>query len=248
MPNLPRSHKAYVRPAFQKRSTAKIRPLTGRPWRRLREKIMQRDKYLCQICLRAERITVAVECDHKIPIEHGGTDAPDNLQALCKRCHAIKTATEAVGAQNWPDWLPVPICPVTLVSGPPAAGKTTYAKQHAKREDVIIDLDDCFTDVCGMHGHAFDRNDREIEKKYLNAAIRWRNTQLADLSRKTSGKAYVIVGAPTDAECEWWISKLKAKHIRLIPDISECMLRIDPARQSAVTRWFELRRANSWRP
>ena len=33
--------------------------------------------------------------------------------------------------------------PVTLVCGPPAAGKTTYVPEHAKPGDVIIELDAC---------------------------------------------------------------------------------------------------------
>lgn len=31
--------------------------------------------------------------DHIIPREHGGTDEDANLETLCARCHAVKTAT-----------------------------------------------------------------------------------------------------------------------------------------------------------
>lgn len=31
------------------------------------------------------------EIDHVIEVSHGGVDAPDNLQALCPCCHAVKT-------------------------------------------------------------------------------------------------------------------------------------------------------------
>lgn len=30
------------------------------------------------------------------PVEDGGSDALDNLQALCRRCHLRKTAAEAI--------------------------------------------------------------------------------------------------------------------------------------------------------
>lgn len=31
------------------------------------------------------------EIDHIVEVSHGGQDAPDNLQALCPCCHAVKT-------------------------------------------------------------------------------------------------------------------------------------------------------------
>ena len=37
---------------------------------------------------------LATEVDHIVPKSAGGTDAMDNLQALCKSCHSRKTAKE----------------------------------------------------------------------------------------------------------------------------------------------------------
>ena len=74
----------------------------GRPWRRKRERVFNRDKFLCQICLSQGRIT-GVElsgpnagvCDHSIPLSQGGTDAEDNLQTICQSCDRRKTAKES---------------------------------------------------------------------------------------------------------------------------------------------------------
>lgn len=58
-------------------------------WRRLRLKALQRDHYLCQACLKKNRITKATEVHHIKPAE----DYPelaldlDNLTSLCWRCH-----------------------------------------------------------------------------------------------------------------------------------------------------------------
>jgi hypothetical protein len=104
---------------------------------------------------------------------------------------------------------------------------------------VIIDLDECFLDVCGTHGHTADR-------QYLSAALRWRNKQLADLSEKTTGRAYFIVGAPTAKECEFWVRKLHAEHVRLDPGKDVCLTRIDPYRQAIVGYWYESQRKNDW--
>lgn len=242
MPDSPPLHRTSTsRPAFTKRPAADQRTLTGRPWRRLRERVLIRDRYLCQACLRQQRVTVATEVDHIRALADGGAERDmANLQSLCRKCHSLKTALEGAGGASHPGWLPKPACPVTLVSGPPGAGKTTYARTHAGVEDVVIDLDDCFTDVCGVHGHTADR-------VHLPAALRWRNRQLADLARLRNLRAYVIVAAPTDAECQWWCTKLNAQHVRLLPDMDLCMTRVEPARQPLVRAWFEARRANDWR-
>lgn len=70
----------------------------GRPWRRLREQILERDGYLCQ-CQACEKRSVpliAHEVDHIKPIAQGGTDDPKNLQAINRDCHKAKTRAEAV--------------------------------------------------------------------------------------------------------------------------------------------------------
>ncbi|MGM8931400.1 HNH endonuclease [Salinicola halophyticus] len=67
----------------------------GRPWRRRRDRILERDKGLCQSCLRAGRVTPATEVDHIVNVQAGGTDADTNLEAICSPCHKSKTALEA---------------------------------------------------------------------------------------------------------------------------------------------------------
>ena len=64
----------------------------GRPWRRLREKIIFRDCYTCRSC---GVVTDAPEVDHIINVAQGGTDDESNLQTLCASCHKKKTARES---------------------------------------------------------------------------------------------------------------------------------------------------------
>ena len=67
----------------------------GRPWRRLRDSVMARDAYLCQPCKALDKLTLASEVDHIIPVSKGGKDQHDNLQAICDDCHKAKSQAEA---------------------------------------------------------------------------------------------------------------------------------------------------------
>ena len=63
------------------------------PWRRLRQRVLKRDGWECQI--RGPRcLGDATMVDHIIPVSMGGTDDEDNAQAVCKPCHDSKTARE----------------------------------------------------------------------------------------------------------------------------------------------------------
>ena len=61
-----------------------------RVWARIRRRVLERDGYRCQHCGRAGRL----EIDHRVRVEDGGGDEPENLQALCSACHIAKTRRE----------------------------------------------------------------------------------------------------------------------------------------------------------
>lgn len=74
----------------------------GRPWRRKRQRVFERDGYLCQICLeqgKEKYVTLhgslSGVCDHIIPKSQGGSDDESNLQAICQACDKIKTGIES---------------------------------------------------------------------------------------------------------------------------------------------------------
>ena len=68
--------------------------ITGRPLTRLRARLFARHP-LCAICEAAGRVSQATVRDHIIPLREGGTDAEENCQAVCQRCHDLKTAEES---------------------------------------------------------------------------------------------------------------------------------------------------------
>ena len=66
-------------------------------WRRLRKMYLNAHP-LCADPYGAHaargELVAATEVDHIVPKRQGGSDAEDNLQALCKPCHSRKTTQE----------------------------------------------------------------------------------------------------------------------------------------------------------
>ncbi|WP_157177302.1 HNH endonuclease [Sphingomonas prati] len=49
---------------------------------------------LCERCPDRGRTTLAVEVDHIVPLDKGGTDDDSNTRNLCKSCHLEVTAEQ----------------------------------------------------------------------------------------------------------------------------------------------------------
>jgi len=62
----------------------------GWKWEKIRERIIERDSGMCQVCFRPGN-----QVDHIIPKAKGGTDEPENLRCICKSCHATKTQRDS---------------------------------------------------------------------------------------------------------------------------------------------------------
>jgi HNH endonuclease len=115
-------------------------------WRSARIRFLTKHT-LCVKCKEQDnQLVAATEIDHIIP-HKGDYDLfwdTTNWQPLCHQCHSTKTAFEVAGdhATARPDWLPKARCKLTIVCGPPAAGKSTYVAAHKKPWDIVIDLDE----------------------------------------------------------------------------------------------------------
>lgn len=88
-----------LRPRVAIMRTNRVRPATvsatvrtrGSTWMATRDRILARDCGLCQVCMRAGRLTLARDVDHVRELADGGADADGNLQAICRPCHEAKT-------------------------------------------------------------------------------------------------------------------------------------------------------------
>ena len=67
----------------------------GWAWQKRRLRVLRRDNYLCQPCLREGRTTAASEVDHIAPRHKAGAAVTDEgCQSICVECHKAKTASE----------------------------------------------------------------------------------------------------------------------------------------------------------
>lgn len=70
-------------------------------WQRVREYVILRAQGLCEQCLREGKVEVGTEVDHIEPLnEQNWQDwniayNPDNLQLMCKQCHAAKHSKDS---------------------------------------------------------------------------------------------------------------------------------------------------------
>lgn len=58
---------------------------SGTGWRKIRQRIINRDRGLCQQCGNE-----GDSVDHILPRIQGGTDDEENLQLLCRTCNSSK--------------------------------------------------------------------------------------------------------------------------------------------------------------
>jgi len=186
--------------------------------------------------------------DHVVErMDGGAATALENGMWMCRACHAQKSAQARANRDAplsvnslHPQWLEPSRIPLTIVCGPPASGKTTYAKRLGGK---VIDLDDIAIRISGTPAYACSRD-------VLGAAIRQRNTALGNLAKPGTAcaSAVLIVSEPTAIKRQWWATKLKPQAVVVCetPD-SVCLQRIeaDPDRAAyretlsgAVMRWW----------
>lgn len=75
--------------------------------------------------------TIATTKDHVVPDAHGGANDLENYRPACKPCNS-KRQDRVINGYG---------AAVIVVTGPPAAGKTTWVLEHAQAGDVMIDMD-----------------------------------------------------------------------------------------------------------
>jgi 5-methylcytosine-specific restriction endonuclease McrA len=221
-------------------------------WRQLRNAALARDSELCPLTGRVEprcrrtgvwllgkgrQAADAPVVDHVIP--HEG-DARlfydlDNLQTVAKGWHdKIKQARERRldRAAFYPKWLRPSAAKLTIVCGPPAAGKSTWVEGARGPRDIVIDLDVIAAEISGEPLHRWSRD------KWLNAALFRRNDMLGDLANaQPSARAWFIVGEPKPEMRAWWDQKLRpGRFVVILAPANHCIERAAAAGDRDMAR------------
>jgi hypothetical protein len=126
---------------------------------------------------------------------------------------------------------------VTVVMGPPAAGKSTYVQAHAKPGDVVIDLDLIARALtCGdgdTHRHP------EVVQRVAHRARRAAVREALKLS--TRADVWIVHTQP-DADTVAEYERHGARMVTVDPGREVVLARIDeqrpPEMRAAVMRWY----------
>ncbi|MFV0315486.1 MAG: HNH endonuclease [Microthrixaceae bacterium] len=167
--------------------------------------------------------------DHVVPLDHGGTDTLDNLRPACHSCNSKRQnlAISGVGGIN-----------VTVIVGPPAAGKSSWVREHARPTDIVIDLDRLAAAL--MPGDSLDVHD--YPQHIRNVAISARKSAISRALRTNARcGVWLIHAVPQRAELQQY-ARLRYRIVTLDPGRVEVEARVARLRpldsQQGVARWY----------
>lgn len=147
-------------------------------WRRIIRPAFLRANPLCVLCGALANVPDHWPETRAELVERGvaDPDATHRLRPLCDSCHNIHGLNYHPGRRREHNNL------VTVVAGPPCAGKNTWVEQHAQPGDVIIDYDQIMADLSGrplhdhderLRAHANDEPDQQIRQLLASGKRGW---------------------------------------------------------------------------
>lgn len=207
----------------------------SKEWERFREQIIlertQRDgELICEKC--GQPILRRYDCivHHKQELTEENVNDflvslnPENVEILHHRCHNIEHERFEGFRQK-----------VFIVYGPPCAGKTTWVKQNAREDDLILDLDRIWEAICF--------SDREHKPDRLKPIVFGIRDTIIDQIRIRKGnwrRAYVIGTYPLRSDRERLSDLLRAEIIFIDTDKATCLKRAENATwRGFIEEWFD---------
>lgn len=169
--------------------------------------------------------------DHVIPKDLGGDDSMDNLRPACNTCNGKRQNLAISGAD--PQGISV-----VVITGPPASGKSSYVTEHAKRGDIVIDLDRIAAAL--MPGDVTDRHD--YPPHIRNLAIGARKAAIARALRtRYPCTVWLIHAVPARDQLQQY-ARLRYRIVTLDPGRAEVEARVRKLRphdsMQGVARWY----------
>lgn len=226
----------------------------SREWRALVSRLKRERGCWCKRCGSTHRVIG----DHVLELKDGGAPLdPANVELLCQACHNGKTAAAraarvglgggsapAVGPMAHPSWFRPVHVPLTIVCGPPGAGKSTWVRERAGPADLVI----CMDTLARAHLGADRRV--SLEPEQVGDVLRLRNEMLGDLMRRSArGRwphAWLIALEPEAQWRAWWQATVRPERVVVLATpAAECKRRVaadaagGDARSSEVARLID---------
>jgi hypothetical protein len=115
---------------------------------------------------------------------------------------------------------------LTIVTGPPCAGKTTYVAQHAQPGDIIIDFD-AMARALGAHDRNYSNPVRAVTQYARGAAIKG-----AISWHRRGARVWITECQPSPQRWRQY-ALAGARHVKLDVDPDELHRRIDAERPAS---------------
>lgn len=124
-----------------------------------------------------------------------------------------------------------------VVTGPPAAGKSSWIQSHAKAEDIVIDLDRITVALCGPGAPSWNHD--EIQSK---VALRARYAAIDEALKHIADRDVYLIHTMPSARWQARYKRLGAKVVAVDPGRAVVMQRIrdmrSPELAAVATRWY----------
>ena len=166
---------------------------------------------------------------------------PDNCECICFSCH--NKEHDRFGDKRGGSYKPQPK-KVYIVYGAPCSGKSSWVKENAAPDDLVVDLDSIWQMI--------SINERYTKPAALKGTVFQMRDALYDVIKYRSGKwhnAYIITGGALKGDRERLIKRVGADELIFIDaSFEECMQRVktrgmtDDQQMKWITfiqNWFE---------
>ena len=207
----------------------------SKEWSQLRDMLMlervnEQGQLICEHC--GQPITRRYDCigHHKVELTDDNVNDysislnPENVSLIHFKCHNLIHERFEGFKQS-----------VYLVYGSPCSGKTSWVKEVANNDDLIVDMDTIWECIC--------TSDRYHKPKRLKANAFGVRDCLIDMIRTRKGmwrNAYVIGGYPLASDRERICELLGAEQIFIDASLEECLSRAENQNwKDFVYEWFE---------
>lgn len=209
----------------------------SKEWKKIRSIVFERDKGLCQKCLRERDEEVpGDEVHHMIWLRPSNINNPDitlntdNLILLCKDCHIgihkastqKKERAQMVNNGVYIDDIGnIKQQKVYIVHGAPGSGKTTFVRNNMEVGDLVVDLDLIKQSI------SMCSNSESPDNLYhIAESIRESIYKMIEFGQVNARTVWVVSMLPTRKQRSNLARRLNAELIHMEANIETCIDRI----------------------